>query len=553
MKKIIRERLHWFLIISASLFTFWNLPKTFYQQDEWQTVGYNLVQGFSHFFSTSPLLLVFGEQRPFSFLMYALLLGFFKFNAVPAILFAIIFHILNSVLVFYLVEKISKKQSIAFVAALFFVASSVSHQAITWISAINTLPAASLILISIITYFKYLEKANRRYLSISFLSAILSIYFKGTGLFLFVLLPLIPFIYKNKHRSIKNIIRLNFPLLIFGLLMILTRIGQVFFRSEKVAGFVNRGDESSFVLTVFIHTILYPLTSLFQIFVPPADLYGLTQSITTSQYKFLVGSPLKDLVAQSVVADLVAILGSVTILVLFGFMAIKNKDKTVGRNILFAILLFFLSLFPYMALDRDSSYLSSRYFYVSAIPAGILFGYVIYFLVKINKYLKWIVLFSTSLYIFHHASIVRQDINYQVSLGEQRKAVLKGIKDIYPNLEKNSIFYVTSDKKFYGEVTNPFQNGLGYVLEIWYYDSGNVPPEFLKNNFLWDLGSEGYQKKGDKGFGYYQDMDKMITDMKKNKFDEDSIHAFFIKSNEKEIIDITQETRERISTLSATQ
>lgn len=554
MQRIIREKYLLFFIFIACIYTFWDLPKTFYQQDEWQSLGHNLAQGIAPFFRANPLLLAFSELRPLSTVLYVVLLGFFKFTVVPAAIFAIFFQIVNSLLTFYLIEQITKKKTIAFLAALFLVTNSVAHQAVTWVSAVATLPAMTFILLSVITYLRFIESSKRKFLLISLLSLIISLYFKGVGLFLFILFPLMFFIYKSWAINKENIIKalkINSPLVVFGFMMLGARLGQFFLRSADVVGYVSVSGNSNVAQTVLFRVILYPLTSLFQIFIPPMDFYSQMPQITTSQYKFLVGSPLKDLVAQSVVSDMMSLLGSFAIFGLIYLVIKKSKDKNTKKNIVFALLFFFLSFATYIFLDRDSSYLSSRYFYAGTLSAGILFGYIVYFLISLSKYSKWIIFGVVFLFLFHHANVVKGDIDHQVKLGNERKAVLNGIKQLKPTLDKQTIFYVTSDKEYYGPVTNPFQNGLGYVLEVWYYDTDTIPKEFLSENFLWDLGSEGYRSKGDKGFGYFQDIDKIITVMSKNKLKPDVIHAFFIKSKEQKVIDITKETRERISTISA--
>ncbi len=542
-------------ILAVIIFIYWDLPKTFYQQDEWQSLGHNLVQGIDPFFRTNPLLLAFGELRPLSTVMYIVLLGFFKFTVVPTAIFAIFLHAVNSILVYYLINKITKQRVIAIAAALFLATNSVSHQAVTWVSAVGTLPAATFILLAIISYLRYLDTSNRKYVLISLIFTIVSLYFKGMGIFLFIFLLLLNMIYKNNSFSIKNtknIISQNLPFFIFGFIILFVRLGQVLFQTQHVAGFTNGAGNSSYFQTIFFHIVLYPLTSLFQIFVPPLDLYFITPVITKMQYKFLIGSSVVDLIAQSIVADMIAILGSVVMLGVLGFFVYKLKDKITTRNIIFALLFFFLSFLPYVVLDRDSSYLSSRYFYVGALAAGIIFGYFVYFLANLNRYSKWIVFTAVFLFLFHHANVVRGDIDHQVKLGNERKAVLNGIKTLKPSLDDQTVFYVTSDKEYYGPITNPFQNGLGYVLEVWYYDGENIPKEFLSENFLWDLGSEGYRTSGGKGFGYFQDIDKLAAGIKKGEFKAENVHAFFIRSSDTLVLDRTSDIRARISTLSAT-
>jgi len=543
MKDIVKKNLFWLLIVAAVLFTFWDLPKTFYQQDEWQSLGHNLVQGLSPLFNSNPFLLFFSELRPFSAVLYSIFLGYFKFSVVPIAFFAIVQHIVNSMLVYLLV------------AALFLVTNSVAHQAVTWPSAVATLPAMTFILISLLTYLKFIDDKgkSKKYLLISVISLIVSLYFKGIGIFLFITLPLMYFMYKplsfNKENILK-VLKLNLPLLLIGIVMVGVRLGHFLLRSSDVVGYVSAGSSSIFQ-TAFLRAVLYPLTSLFQIFIPPMDFYSQMPQVTINQYKFLIGSPVKDLIAQSIVSDMISLLGAFAILVIVWIIIVKSKDKITQKNLIFALLFFFLSFATYIFLDRDSSYLSSRYFYVGAFAAGILFGYIVYFLLKLGKYSKWIIFPIVFLFLFHHANVVRGDIDHQVKLGNERKAVLNGIKNLKPKLDDKTVFYVTSDKEYYGLVTNPFQNGLGYVLEVWYYNGENIPKEFLSENFLWDLGSEGYRSSSDKGFGYFQDIDKMVAQMKKNKLKPDVIHAFFIKSKEQKVIDITKETRERISTISA--
>ncbi len=544
------------IIIFLSLITilvFLNLPNTFYQQDEWLTLGLNLADGIKFFANNNLFSLLFGELRPLSGIIYLIFIGFYKFTVAPAAIFAIIFQIINASLTFHLTDKIAKNKFIALLASLFLITNSVSHQAVTWVSAIGTLPATTLILAAIIFYLKYFEKEEKKYLLFGLISVILSLLFKGVGLFLFILLPLMFLIYKiNKinKRSFIKVIKANSLLLIFGSLMILFRLGQFFLSNEGAAGFINPASNNSILISILSHSFLYPLTSLFQIFVPPLDLYSVTIPFAKMQYKFLVGSPLTDLVAQSMVADMFAITGSVLILGFLAFMACKKRDKIINKNIIFTLLFFFLSFLPYFVLNRDSSYLSSRYFYVGAIPAGIIFGYIVYFLAKINKYFKWGILSFVVLFLFYHARIIGKDINYQVKLGNERKAVLAGIKNLYPKIEKNSIFYVTSDKPYSGEITNPFQSGLGYILEVWYYDSGNIPKEFLREKFLWDLGAEGYKNNGEFGFGYFQNIDKMVKEIKEEKLSKNIVHGFLINSKTQQVSDITDEIKARIATIS---
>jgi len=555
MFKRVGRRTYFFILLLITVIVFFDLPKTFYQQDEWQSLGHHLAGGSLSFLNdTNPVLLLFSEKRPLSSFFYSIFLGYYKFTVSPAAIFSILFHALNSILLFILVEKLTKRTLVAFIAALFLIVNSVSHQAVTWVSAMSTLPAAMLILISLISYLKFLDTKINKYKLISFFSIILSLYFKGIGIFLFALLPILYLTYQGREINLKNInkaLKENMILLGFAGVMVGVRFAEFFFRSEGVVGYTGGAGSGNFFQTILFRSVLYPLSSFFQIFVPPIDFYSKMGEITRAQYKFLVGSPVIDLVAQSAVSDLLAVIGAGLILCLLGIIVFSKKDKIVKKNIIFALAFFLLSLLPYLALNRDSSYLSSRYFYMGVFPAGVLLGYVVVFFTDLGRYMRWGTLFLVTIFLLHHASIVRADINSQVKLGNERKAVLEEIKKLKPSLSDNTVFYVTSDREYYGLITNPFQNGLGYVLEVWYYDSGKIPKEFLSENFLWDLGAEGYKKSGNRGFGYFQDMDKLTKQVGKGNIKTEDIWAYFIKSKEGRVVDITQEVRERVSTVSA--
>lgn len=548
MQKIIKN-IYLLIIPLIIVFTYWDLPKTFYQQDEWQALGHILTQGIGNIVHyTTPEQLLLGGGRPLSRGLNLILLGYFKFDILPASIFAVLIHSINSLLVFYLAKRLFNKIWISFFASLFFALNSISSQSITWVAAVGGLPATTFLIISLIFYVRFLGENKRKYVYLSYLFGLISLLFKESALFLFILYPVSYFLFKEKIR-IREFLIVHAPLIFYGGLIAVFRYLGLFFRNDNAVGFVGVSDNP--IRSALVHIVLYPLTSLFQIFVPPTDLYNLTPLIIKTQYKFLIDSPARDLVAQSIVADMVSSIGAFLILGVTLFIAFRANDRFTKKGIIFMILFFFLSLLPYIVVHRDSSYLSSRYFYVSAISAGIIFGLFMNYIIKLNKLLIFIVVPLVFVYMNHNIGIIKKEITFQSEIAAQRKAVLNGISEIYPKLENNSIYYVISDRNYYGNITNPFQNGLGYVLEVWNYDSGKIPSSFLTENFLWDLGAEGYDSKGNLGFGYFQDMDKMVGVINSEKLSPEVIHGFFIDSANNKVIDITRETRERVATVSS--
>lgn len=87
-------------------------------------------------------------------------------------------------------------------------------------------------------------------------------------------------------------------------------------------------------------------------------------------------------------------------------------------------------------------------------------------------------------------------------------------------------------------------------MEVWYYDSGNIPKGFLEENFLWDLGSQGYRKAANGGFGYFQDLDKMVEAIKENNLSLNLVHAYFYDAQNKRITNNTGEIKRKVATFS---
>lgn len=114
------------------LFTFKDLPRTFYQQDEWMGLGCVLGYDLKILLADFSFLQIISAKsrflaRPLNYLFY----GLFPFQIMPFVIFSLVFHILNSMLVFILAQKVSKNILVSAVASIFFATATVLRQAIT--------------------------------------------------------------------------------------------------------------------------------------------------------------------------------------------------------------------------------------------------------------------------------------------------------------------------------------------------------------------------------------------------------------------------------------
>jgi len=106
----------------------------------------------------------------------------------------IFIHILNAVLVFFLVENIAKKRIISFLTALFFVCHPVHYGAVTYLSGRADSLFALFFLISFLAFIKYREKLEARFLLITVLGFTLALLSKEMAvvtIFIFILYDVI--------------------------------------------------------------------------------------------------------------------------------------------------------------------------------------------------------------------------------------------------------------------------------------------------------------------------------------------------------------------------
>lgn len=541
-------RKHWRLIICSLilsaiiLFVYFPITRTFYQQDEWLGYGLYLAKGtgiilqsIGGFFG-----IVFGQGRVLTNLLLYVFYRWWPLDVFPIALFAILIHSINVLLVFFLSKKDFKKNMPAFLGSLFFAVNSVSQSAIIWPAAsLNTLPSTTFILVALIFFFKHLDNLNKKWLVLSFLLTYASLFFKETGVFLFLLLPLFAFYYKKQR--ILSFVKTYWYFFIVAFLIVVYRIWG--FKSElgQEALFIT-GSSKYFFDSLTVRSFLYPITSFSLSIIPPEPFLNFARYITNVYYPFIPEGQFI-LVAQTVVLDLLAILLSSAI----GFLSLhllKISELKTRKNIVFWLIFILASFLPYIIISKSYSYLESRYYYLAAAAWAIIFAWLFHLLFeKIKNIPIKIVAFALFAYfLFVHISTLYSDIRSLVNLSQTRSQIINQIKELNPTLTNSkNIFYVTGDTDYYVAGNKlPFQNGAGYVLMSLYYDSGEIPREFLSDEYLFEIGSQGYKEIKGKGFGYFSNMENLKSAVKINRLSKDVVTAFYYDSKNSEVKDITK-------------
>lgn len=536
------------------LFTFGNLPKTFFQQDEWAIFG-NLIYWGKAGLSWLERLFVYEQDvhiLPFSQLLSWVQFRLFGLNFSRYAFFSLGLHLLNSFLVFYLSYLILKKKWLSFAVGLLFAANSISHQAVTWVATTTgTVNAAFFLLLSLIFFVK-------KNLLLSLLMFLISLGFKESSIFLFAFLPVFWLIFERKI-TITSFKKIFVPLLVVGFLYFCLRILLVVNAPPSSAppGTVSQ----PITPVVYLYRgLTIPLKAISQSIIPANLILGLSKIMIILAYPYFAPEGVPDpYMVESVAADIVSY-GLTTIILILLALAFKYLKKLREENLVKA-LVFSLSFIafgclPFIFIPGKAGYFSifePRHFYILSIGASLLLGVTIFAISKwlARKNARWLFsVFLISILLFHSFKIWI-DIQNQAKVGELRKSILVQIYKTYPKLPEKVIFYTESDKAFYGlppeETILPFQSGFGQTLLVWYNNQGEeFPACFFKEKFLYVLLSEDYKFCQGRGFGYFRKFELLNEAVKENKLPKESVIAFAYDSQKQILSDITLKIRQQL-------
>lgn len=531
------------ILLACIVGVYFPLTKTFYQQDEWLGYGGYLSSGLGYIFSgTSGIFgILWGEGRVLSALLYYLSFKFFPFNILPIAIFSLVFHFVNAVLLFFLIKKVFKKVLPSLLGSLFFALNSVSQSAVTWAGAVfGTLPSTTLILISLFSYFNYLDTNKEKWLTRSFVLIYISLFFKETGVPLFLFLPFVSILFKK--YSINKFVKTFWYYLLAVLVVVVIRIIELKAVPHTQALFLT-GVSKFYYSSFIVRGLLYPLTSFSLSIIPPTIFLNFARYITNVYYPFFPAEQFI-LIAQTVVLDLISVIFAVLIFYL-SFCLLKITDLKIKNKVIFWLIFIITSFLPYIIISKSYAYLESRYYYLASVGWGVIFAWILTLIVEKVK-IKSVRVLAVSLFsffIFIHVKVVVSDIANLVAQSQARISILNQISSLVPKLTNNkNIFYVTGDADFYLPGNNvPFQQGFGFTLFTWYWAKSEYPKELLSDQSLFEIGKEGYLTVGNYGFGYFSDLVKLKKMVVENKIVKNAITALFYDSKTGKISDITRE------------
>lgn len=485
--------------------------------DEWLQLGYvrslGLLAGYVNVLSITDIFM--GKGRFLGGIINNAFLYFFDSNPLPFAIFAFVFHIINSFLVYLFIKELTQKKNIAAISAFIFCIPASAHQAISWLAAsVQTIGGMTFILAAVLSGLYGIKQKKTELTLLAWIFGYIAFLFKESSFFVFPILLFLPFFTRKKSERKKNYKRLLIliPIAIVGCIKII----QFFGIGSK--SFISQ-NEIHVLSKALFNMIFYPFVSLSQFFIPFRFMLQLSFEFSSFFYSFLARADETNQSVSVVVSDMLSIIISFLLILFALFIYIRNKKIRIYIH--FCLIWYVLSFIP-MAIflpERNTSYLESRYLYFSFFPIAFIIGIyaeeaaVIFGRLFKKKVIGWIIVgLVLSMFIYKQMTFMYREIEKNIAYADNIKHVMREISDLYKTLPDKPIFLVEGDKKFYyANMSLPFQEGEGYMIALTFRDRPVMPKELLGISYLAKHESQGYQEIGNKGFGFFRDRDDLLS------------------------------------------
>ena len=303
-----------------------------------------------------------GTEFPLTILSYSVEYKLFGLNPFSFHFINYILHLLNVLLVYILIKRLTGKSWIAFITSLFFGIHPMHVETVAWISERKDLLYSFFFLLSLNSYCKYLFSEKKNYnLFWTFLWFLLSLLSKPAAACLPFVLLLI-YYYHNKNITKKAII----SILPFVGLLILIAVYTIFlhntfdsFKSFEVSfGFINKIFLFSYAVIYYLVMAIIPFKLCVIHFYP-----DVTNEILPLEYYFSL---------------------PVLILLVWGIC----KLKFLKHEIIFGLLFYFITIVMVLQIfPVGIAIVSERYSYIPYIGIFLILGHLYsYILDKKNSF-----------------------------------------------------------------------------------------------------------------------------------------------------------------------
>lgn len=561
-------RFHFFALVLIAIlvvFTYWSLPNTFFQQDEWWAFGtyiHNEAYGGIEEIIKSTIVGDKVHFTPLANVGFYLQYKLFGTNFSNYAWTSITIHFLNTILVYLFAIQVSRNKHLGILTSMLFAVNSISHQAVSWIAtSTNTQGATMFSLISIISFLSYIRSKKQKFylLTLSFGSIIIATLFKETIL-PFILIPLLWYFYRE-NKNLTHVKKVFLPIFIIFVVYIFIRIFVYFISDLTVPNAPQIGQQPEFPV-YFYRLATLPFKVITQSVFPQLALVSWSDIIVKLAYPRFIDSDgaVNPYISQSIVFDFLGyIIGIVLFFItILGFIFLqKLKKHYLASGVILSVCIMVVGALPIIfipGLPGYASIIEPRHLYIGSIGSSLLIVVVVYSVFNFLLKQKRLSVISTSIILLSivsfHSLSTRSDIEKLKQISFYRKLFLTDIEKDYPKLPKNVVFYTQSNKTYYGQPDTekflPVQFGFGKILMIWYQEKEQFPVCLYKEAFLDDLLSQGYRYCSGRGFGYFRKYDKLKDTLRGNTIPIEGVIAYSWDGDTKEFIDVTHKVRQEL-------
>ncbi|HJN56536.1 MAG TPA: tetratricopeptide repeat protein [Candidatus Woesearchaeota archaeon] len=352
------KRIAVLLIILLSIISYFNI---FQNEFVWDDHDFILDNPDIRSFSNIPLFFtgdVDGLYRPLRSFHYTFVYSIAGKNEFLYHFNSLFFHMLISILVFFIIYEITNKRSISLIASLIFAAHPIHTGRVTNITAGFDLFGIFFMILSFYLYVKFSKFNKKKYFLFSLLFFIIALFASEEAITLPLLIVLYGFCFnKEMFKNIKNNIIKNYSaFFIAALLYVILR-----FFALGIRGRMEEYLAGSFYLTMltmlkayvyYIHLLIFPINlTLFH------DI-----KIAGSFFNFNV-------------------LISFFILVIVLILTLKFYKN---RILFFSVFWFFIALIPMSNILSLQVFMAERYLYVPSIGFSLLLSYFLFSIYNIK-------------------------------------------------------------------------------------------------------------------------------------------------------------------------
>ncbi len=555
MLKKYRIYLLYFLLFFGLILLFTNgLFNNFFEQDEWGAFG-----DIIYFHNLNPIDFFISKGihfTPFGFIYWFILYKIFAFNAQVYILIELLVHTFASLLVVILATRLTGNKKIGLLTGILFATNGRANQAFTHLAIFSTTISAFILIISFFIYLSYIKEKKISYknIIILFLIFISALFFREEC---FIIIPLFIyylFFFDRSKISSKNIPQ--FSLFAGGIILFIVFrfVSQIFNTTPIPVG------SGVYKLSIIYNLVTLPFKFIVLNLVDGIRILNFfvinSQRIyNDQQINFIQNYPV---FIDMAVFFIFSIIG-----ILFSFWLYKFNNKKILIILGFSLLWILSNVLILSIVGRNLYVVERRYLYFSSFPVLMVLSMVLYYVYTstssklLTSYIKkFIVICTIAILLITSYSEIQQEVAYKEKNANVRKKIISSMLENYPTIPKDTIFYINCKNKCYSNVTFgipneyvlPFSSGPGWII-LTQYAKGNEKTwgKLLTNNFLLGLGSEGYNKEGDYGFGYFVDYNNLKSTLKEKKIPTSTVIALKYDEKNFKFIDVSKQIRNKLN------